>query len=173
MLCAFCVLIIHSTPAFCTGTGTMPPRPFHHKRLQLPRSLRERRSPGLKHHERRLPGRGRQEGMQQNWADCRMGQSGPRCHIRVEMSQEAVQTLTQNSYCDRKVSQSAKSEYRHTFFRLLKVQNCALIFDCHLKTGLQTYAPRSPNELKRLPGLKPTGCTRSPEVRAHVLHPRS
>lgn len=57
----------------------------------------------------------------------------------------------------------------HFYFRMLKVQNCALIFDYHLKP----YAPRSPNKLMWLPGLKPTGCTHFPEGRAHVLHPRS
>lgn len=95
MLCAFCILIIHSALDFCTGTGKMPPRPFHHKSLQPPRSIREMRCPKPEQGQHRLPGRGREEG-EQRWVDGRKGQSRPACQITAE-------TQTRRSNCNRKV----------------------------------------------------------------------
>lgn len=59
------------------------------------------------------------------------------------------------------------------FFQAVKSAKMCPNFRLASKTGLQMYAPRSPNKLTWLPGLKPTGCTRFPEGRAHVLHPWS
>lgn len=90
-----CISIIHSAPAFSAGTGKMPLRPFHHKRLQPPRSLRERKSPKLGRRQRRLPGRGREEGEQRR-ADSGRGRSRPASPI-------AADTLTTSHNCNRKV----------------------------------------------------------------------
>lgn len=46
--------VIHSGLALCTGTGKTPPRPFHHRTLQPPKSLREKRCPKLRRRQRRL-----------------------------------------------------------------------------------------------------------------------
>lgn len=150
MPCAFCILIIYSALSFCTGTGKIPLTLFHHKPLQPPRFLRERRCPSREPRQCWLPGRGREEGAQRR-ADCRKGQSRPACQITVE-------TRTMSSSCDRKVGW-----LRRVAKRLLQLISQKVKIAKHypnlllkFKTRLCMYAQRSLNKLMCLPVLKPT-----------------
>lgn len=77
-------LVIHSGLALCTGTGKTPPRPFHHRTLQPPRSLREERCPKLRRRQRRLPG-GETEEVARRQLDSWRGPRVSACRIPVGM----------------------------------------------------------------------------------------